>query len=284
MTLHKPEMKVIEQSSIPKNPERRNEDGLVITSDFIAVIDGSTSKTSRRICPWMSNGRYAMKLVSRYIRRMPADISCHQFCQGVTAYVSRHYRLPLLPLLTPMSRLRRLYEHPEERLTASAIIYSRIRREVWMVGDCQCLANGKFYDNPKPYEQRLAELRAKRVEELLAQGVTQEEQLKSDPARQVVIEPLIETMRQQNVTYAVIDGFPIAEQHVPVYTLDFKPWELVFASDGYPFLCPTLTQSEERLADQRRNDPLNIHHFKATKAFITGNNSFDDRTYVRFLV
>ena len=232
----------------------------------------------------MSNGRYAMLLISRYIRRMPADISCHQFCRGVTACIHRHYRLPLLPFLTPKSRLQRVWEHPEERLTASAIIYSRVRREVWMVGDCQCLANGQFYDNPKPYEQHLAELRAARVAELLSQGVTREQQLQSDPAREVVIQPLLETMRQQNVTFAVIDGFPIAEQHVPVYTLDFQPWELVFASDGYPFLCPTLAESEARLDEQRRSDPLNIGAFKATKAFLTGNNSFDDRTYVRFTV
>ena len=232
----------------------------------------------------MSNGRYAMKLISQYIRRMPADISCHQFCRGVTAHINRHYKLPLLPFIRSKRRLQRVREHPEERLTASAIIYSRMRREVWMIGDCQCLANGEYYDNPKPYEQQLAELRAARVRELLDKGISKEQQLENDPARQVVIEPLLETMKQQNVTFAVIDGFPIAEQYVPVYTLDFQPWELVFASDGYPKLAPTLAETEQLLDEQRRNDPLNIGSFKATKAFIKGNNSFDDRTYIRFVV
>lgn len=232
----------------------------------------------------MSNGRYAMLLISRYIRRMPASSSCHDFCKGVTAYIYRHYKYPLLPFLTPRSRMQRVMDYPEERLTASTIIYSRMRREVWMVGDCQCLANGEYYDNPKPYEQRLAELRGERVRELLAQGVTQEQQLESDPARQVVIAPLLETMKNQNKTFAVIDGFRIAEQLVPVYTLDFQPWELVFASDGYPWLCPTLAESEEKLRQQRETDPLNIGAFKATKAFLKGNNSFDDRSYIRFKV
>jgi hypothetical protein len=45
-----------------------------------------------------------------------------------------------------------------------------------------------------------------------------------------------------------------------------------------------LAESEQKLDEQRRNDPLNIHTFKATKAFVEGNNSFDDRTYVRFSV
>ena len=46
----------------------------------------------------------------------------------------------------------------------------------------------------------------------------------------------------------------------------------------------TLQESEERLDWQRENDPLNIGQFKATKAFAQGNNSFDDRSYIRFKV
>ena len=91
-------------------------------------------------------------------------------------------------------------------------------------------------------------------------------------------------MQNQNKTYAVIDGFPIPEMRVPVITLDFRPWEIALASDGYPFLCPTLAESEARLDEQRRNDPLNIGDFKATKGFTPGFNSFDDRSYIRFTV
>ena len=58
----------------------------------------------------------------------------------------------------------------------------------------------------------------------------------------------------------------------------------MLATDGYPFLCPTLAESEARLQQQRENDPLNIGDFKATKGFMKGNNSFDDRTYIRFQV
>ena len=57
-------MKILEQSIIAKSPNKKSEDGIVVTPDFIAVIDGSTSKTKRRHCPIMSNGRYAMLLIS----------------------------------------------------------------------------------------------------------------------------------------------------------------------------------------------------------------------------
>jgi glycerophosphoryl diester phosphodiesterase len=270
-------MKIIEQSVIPKSPTKKSEDGIVVTNDFIAVIDGSTSKTPYQHCPWMSNGRYTMQLVSRYIRRMPADISCQQFCEGITRAIARHYWLRF-----PKQRMA---EHPEERLTASAIIYSRLRREVWFLGDCHCLIGGQYYDNPKPYEQPLAEMRAAKVESLLAEGYT-ESQLRQthDPAREVMIPTMLEDMKNQNVTYAVIDGFPIPQQLVPVITLDFQPWEIVLASDGYPFLAPTLAETEALLDAQRKNDPLNIGQFKATKAFVEGNNSFDDRSYIRFTV
>ena len=276
-TIRTSKMKIIEQSVIPKNPAKKSEDGIVVTNDFIAVIDGSTSKTPYHHCPWMSNGRYAMQLVSRYIRRMPADISCQQFCKGITKAIAHHYWLRF-----PKQQMA---AHPEERLTASAVIYSRLRREVWLVGDCHCLIGDQYYDNPKPYEQQLAEMRAAKVVALLAEGYTESQLRQSyDPAREVMIPTMIEVMKNQNITYAVIDGFPIPQQFVPVITLDFQPWEIVLASDGYPFLAPTLAETEALLEAQRQNDPLNIGKFKATKAFVEGNNSFDDRSYIRFTV
>ena len=154
---------------------------------------------------------------------------------------------------------------------------------MWLVGDCHCLINGQYFDNPKPYEQELAEMRAARVVELLASGVKPAALLQaSDPAREAMIPRMLEVMHNQNITFAVVDGFPIPETKVPIITLGFQPNEIVLASDGYPFLQSTLEDSEQRLQQQRESDPLNIGSFKATKAFVAGSNSFDDRTYIRF--
>jgi glycerophosphoryl diester phosphodiesterase len=276
-------MNILEQQIVPKNPKKKSEDGIVVTEDYIAVIDGSTSKSRHRFSLFHSNGRYAMLLISGFLRKAPKDLTCHQFCAGVTRAVARKYGKRQLPLLA---------EHPEDRLTASCIVYSRLRREIWMIGDCQCLIGRRpshpataseftYYDNPKPYEQELAEQRAA----IITQSTEpQEHFLTNDTARAAIIPHMLETMQQQNKTYAVIDGFPVAEQHVRVLTLDFQPWEIILASDGYPFLEPTLKASEDRLAHQRVTDPLNIGMFKATKAFAEGNNSFDDRAYIRFTV
>lgn len=296
-------MTIIEQSLIAKDPKGKSEDGIVVTPDFIAVIDGSTSKS--KVCchrdpaflsvpsaafPWPrkhSNGELAMLIIAKYIKKMRKDTTCNQFCSGVTASVRSYYKKELLAHLS---------EHPEDRLTASVIIFSRLRREVWMVGDCQALlipakpsAEGEqeplFLDNPKPYEHELAELRSKEAKRLLAAGTTVDELLEHDVARDAIIPRMLETMKHQNNGYSVVDGFPIDKLHIRTIPLDFQPWEIVLASDGYPFLCRTLGESERRLSLQREKDPLNIGpEFLATKAFRPGFDSFDDRTYIRFLV
>lgn len=275
-------MNIIEQNIVPKDPARKSEDGIVVTNDFIAVIDGSTSKTRRKWNKAMSNGEAAMRTIASYIRRMSPRNSCHQFCIGATRAIRNVY----IPLWRTNKHevIARLSEHPEERLTASAVIFSRLRREIWMVGDCQCLVNGRLFENPKPYEEVLARMRAERVSQLLMEGKSTDDILSDDVARATIIPYMLEEMKNQNVTYSVIDGFPIPEQLVPVISLDFSPQEIVLASDGYPFLCPTLEESEARLRRQREQDPLNIGKFKATKGFLRGNNSFDDRTYIRFTV
>lgn len=290
-------MKIIESSIIGKKSPEACEDGMVVTDDFIAVIDGSTSKTPKHLNPDMKNGRYAMMLISEYIREeLKADASVDDFCQGVTVYIYNK-------VYEKLGVEERLKEHPEERLTASAILYSRTRNEVWMVGDCQAIIDGKLYENGKPYEQEIAR---KRVE-LIEQGLSPAEARKQ-------IEPLlIEAMLSgQNQTYPVIDGFPIYREGVKVVSVsdscsvqdsvpasDSVPCsdsvsasgtffvsssEIVLASDGYPFLEPTLAASEAALAEQIANDPQNIHSFIATKGIVEGNKSFDDRTYIRFSV
>ena len=289
-------MKIIESSIIGKKSPEACEDGMVVTDDFIAVIDGSTSKTPKLLNPDMKNGRYAMMLISEYIREeLKTDASVDEFCQGVTAYIYNK-------VYEKLGVEERLKEHPEERLTASAILYSRTRNEVWMVGDCQAIIDGKLYENGKPYEEKIAR---KRVE-LIAQGLSPAEARKQ-------IEPLLikAMLSGQNLTYTVIDGFPIYREGVKVVsvsdscsvqdsvpasdsvpcsdsvsasgTIPSSSSEIVLASDGYPFLKPTLAASEAALAEQIANDPQNIHSFIATKGIVEGNKSFDDRTYIRFV-
>lgn len=277
-------MKVIESKIEGKKSPESCEDGLVVTADFIAVIDGSTSKTPHHLSPDMKNGRYAMVLISEYIQHeLKPESTVEDFCEGVTSYIyNKVYRQQGIE--------EQMQAHPEERLTASAILYSKAKNEVWMVGDCQAIIDGKLYENNKPFEDIVARRRV----ELIRQGFTPQE------ARKTIEPLLIQAMLEgQNKTYTVIDGFPIYQKGVKVVSLnapqknvetdvaDSLPLptkDIVLASDGYPFLKPTLTESEEALAHLLAYDPQCTHEFIATKGIVVGNKSFDDRTYIRFQI
>lgn len=277
-------MKVIESKIEGKKSSESCEDGLVVTADFIAVIDGSTSKTPHHLSPDMKNGRYAMVLISEYIQHeLKPESTVEDFCEGVTSYIyNKVYRQQGIE--------EQMQAHPEERLTASAILYSKAKNEVWMVGDCQAIIDGKLYENNKPFEDIVARRRV----ELIRRGFTPQE------ARKTIEPLLIQAMLEgQNKTYTVIDGFPIYQKGMKVVSLnapqknvetdvaDSLPLptkEIVLASDGYPFLKPTLTESEEALAHLLAYDPQCTHEFIATKGIVEGNKSFDDRTYIRFQI
>lgn len=277
-------MKVIESKIEGKKSPESCEDGLVVTADFIAVIDGSTSKTPHHLSPDMKNGRYAMVLISEYIQHeLKPESTVEDFCEGVTSYIyNKVYRQQGIE--------EQMQAHPEERLTASAILYSKAKNEVWMVGDCQAIIDGKLYENNKPFEDIVARRRV----ELIRRGFTPQE------ARKTIEPLLIQAMLEgQNKTYTVIDGFPIYQKGVKVVSLnapqknvetdvaDSLPLptkEIVLASDGYPFLKPTLVESEEALAHLLAYDPQCTHEFIATKGIVVGNKSFDDRTYIRFQI
>lgn len=257
-------MTITEQFICGKHTAADCEDGIVITNDFAAVIDGSTSKTPKRLDPSMKNGRFAMLLISEYIKQMPADYTMNNFCRGITLRIAEEY--------AKRGIAEDMAKHPEERLTASAIIYSNSRKEVWMVGDCQAIIDGEHYDNSKPYEQEIAMQRAT----LIKNGMSPKE------ARCAIEPQLIKAMLEgQNRQYAVIDGTPIYMPGTRIVTASHC---VVLASDGYPTLLPTLHESEEALAQHLTDDPQNITDFIAIKGLVEGNVSFDDRAYIKLTI
>lgn len=247
---------------------------MAVNDSFVAVIDGSTSKTPLRVNGSSTNGRYCMELVRGYISSMPADITAGVFCDGITKRILAAYREHGIDT-------ERLRLNPTERLTASAVIYSVHRRQIWMIGDCQCMANGLTYDNSKPQEAVLAGKRSAFLKRALAQGLTIKEVQHQDPGRTFITGELIESCREQNISYSVIDGFAIPQDKIRIINVDDSCHEIILASDGYPILKPTLQESEDALHRQLTEDPLCIDTFKATKGLMQGNISFDDRSYIR---
>ncbi|MBO4851374.1 MAG: hypothetical protein J5529_10805 [Prevotella sp.] len=267
-------MRILESLVVGKRSAATCEDGIAATADHVAVIDGSTSKAAQPLSAAMSNGRLAMTLVKEVVESLPTEATAEDFCRTVTQRIREEYRR------YGVTR-ERLVAHPEERLTASVALYSRHLGEVWLVGDCQCLCDGVVYDNPKPKEVEIAAKRARLAHELIASGEATVASLRRhDIARDTIVHLIVGTCFRQNIDFSVVDGFDIPMKKVKVVPVP-PGHEVVMATDGYPFLLPTLTESEAALARLIATDPLCISEYLATKGVMEGNVSFDDRAYVR---
>lgn len=272
-------MQIIEQFlQGKKNNPQLCEDEIVVTENFIAVIDGSTSKGTERYTQ-KTTGRIAADMVASALRQwVPADADMASAVDIISDTIHNCYLL--LGVLPMVERC------PENRITASAVIYSHNRQEVWMIGDCQCLLDGMAYTNPKRIDEVLAEVRSL-YHKLVAEASDASSSLSVDYGREYILPLLRKQCRLQNAsveeeyTYGVFDGIgsplPFCKL-IPAHGVS----ELVLASDGYPKLLSSLAESEAYLAEILKTDPMMISRFKSTKGLMPAQCSFDDRAYIRF--
>ena len=255
------------------------EDVIHISEHFIAVIDGATSKTQDR---WdgKTSGRQAADIIDAALHQMPRHCAARQAADRLTSAIDAFY--------AKHHATADVAARPERRITASVVIISLFRQEIWSIGDCQFMLDDQAFSVSKKVDQTVEAARAFFLEaEILAGHATIEELLIHDTGR-VFIQPLLE--RQQRFQnnpqagtfyYAAVDGFPIPDDGVSVVSIPDAVTHIVLASDGYPFLRPHLSESERLLADLLQRDPLLFREFKSTKGLVAGNVSFDDRAYVK---
>lgn len=278
-------MHIIEQFTEGKSKERPSEDRLCVTNDFCAVIDGSTSKAQPNQSGTHSTGWLAAKILSDTLTALPPDIDAYTAAGRFTKAIAEYYEVHHI------TRTVRL--HPEQRLTASIVVYSRQRKEIWLYGDCQFRLAGRTYTHSKKVDNILSGIRADIVHYLLRHGMTQEELQRHDLGRALIYSALRDQCAFQNASrdipyaYPVIDGFDIRREQIVVHKLPprrngSKPMDIILATDGYPVLCDTLEETETRLHIILRADPLMTDLYPSTKGLTAGARSFDDRTYLSF--
>jgi hypothetical protein len=113
-------MKIVSEFISAKTGEvEKCEDGIIVTDNFAAVIDGATDHTGRRY-EGMTGGRYAMLACLDAIRTLDTKADAEFAISHLTSTLSEHLP-PGLPA----------HENP----TAVAAIYSVARREIWQIGD-----------------------------------------------------------------------------------------------------------------------------------------------------
>ncbi len=255
-----------------RNAKELNEDGWIVTADFAVVIDGSTSK-----CPVAvgekSGGQKAMQAVKKAFLTMPQDASMEEVAQILTEAVSK-------------TNPAEAKTDATKRNTCAAAIYSEARREVWLMGDCQCRFNAQTHTNPKLVDKILTEARSGAMHYLMDLGYSEEQLLRDDLGRAFILDALKDQTFFQNdpnkdnpFRYTAIDGFKMDTSTIPVLPVGDST-HLVLATDGYPFLFDTLEDTELRLQVILREDPLCIDRNAGTKGLRDDQYSFDDRTYL----
>lgn len=246
------------------------EDSLVVTENFIAVIDGVTGKSNREF-DGLSGGKAAAVKACECIEKLPFDIDCFSAVEKITEAVNSLYEA----------------DEPIGAAAAVAIIFSKEKNEIWSVGDCQCIINGEIHKHEKEIDVLLSEVRSLVLENEKRNGKTEKELLSSDTGREFIL-PLLKSQHvfantEGDFSYGVFNGNEIPKDKIVVYKVKDGD-EIVLASDGYPYLKDTLEESEVLLQEEIKNNPLCDGDFRSTKGIVDGNNSFDDRTYIRFIV
>ena len=267
-------IEIIEQKSVSKTGnELNNEDGIFVSDNYVAVVDGATSKDSN-----LYEGRTGGQVVRDIILETLAKLSGNEtFTEGV--------RIIQNEIEKQFSATQFFHA------CASAVIFNVKKRCIWMIGDCQACVNGKKYTNNKIIDDINSRTRAMVLEAFIMDGNPESEILKNDVGREMIM-PFLKLQRKfENKPgyfgYPVFNNVEMPDEilHSKIVNIDVpENSEIVLASDGYPELKPTLKESEEELANIIATDPLCYKTYFSTKVLKRGNVSFDDRTYIRFRV
>lgn len=269
--------RIIESCVCSKYEDQRLcEDGLIIRSDVIAVVDGVTAKSAFK---WdgKSSGRYAMEIISKALEERVTTQSPLAFFSALNDALKKA-----------------MSQHPEcsieDMPRASIIAYIADRHEIWSYGDCRCMVGDKYFSHEKKIDIVLSNKRADVIEKRLAASTAYIDLKKYDFGRDSIMEDLKHQFEYENIHYfvngcdygyPVLNGRSICEDMITVHKVP-KGTVTILASDGYPVLKKTLHDSEAELARIIESDPFCFKEYKCTKGITTGCVSFDDRTYIRF--
>ena len=271
-------MKIIEKFIQGKRGvEKHCEDGIFISEDFVAVIDGVSSKGKTVWGDGLTSGAHAKNVIIAELGKMPADIERDALFEGLNRALCEEY------LKSGMEPDKNNF------LRACLLVYSRHYNEIWALGDCQALINGTLFSSPMLVDDLMSDLRAFVIESAkIIEGLDENSLYTKDIGREAVF-PFIkmqyafENRADSPFGFGVLNGFDDTSAFLKTYKVK-KGDTVVMASDGYPRLLSTLDESEGELKRMLEGDPLRYKENRGTKGIVKGNLSFDDRCYIRFEV
>lgn len=248
---------VVEYAMTPKHSNVPCEDGLVITADFVAVLDGMSDPQGEH-----QPGQVAAftDRLTRAIAELPRQATARQAIDELSGV----------------------------RACGGAVgaLYSRARRELWRIGDVHWAIDDACDLADKQVDEAMTAFRAAINHAKLAAGCTIDHIRSKDPG----LKATFELLRIQNALanrpgpwgFGVLNGTHVPDEHLHIVKLPARAQMLVLASDGYLTPAHSLDQAEADLAAALSADPACIGVLaRMGKALRDGANGPDDRTYVR---
>lgn len=260
--------------------ESTSEDGIFCNYTFSAVIDGATSH-SEKSYDGRTPGQTARDILIEALETLSPTVDAQKAAIQLDKAITDFYKRQNISDF--------MQQHPVDRCQASLVIFSKTRREIWMIGDCQAMIGTEIVTNGKYIDQLMTSVRSYVLESEIASGKTVNELIVHDAGRAAVV-PLIKKQyifqNSDHPVYGhdVLNGFFQKKHKVKVIKIPAKVKEIVLATDGYPSLYSSLDETEAALAKVLKEDPLCFRQNKQVKAVCDGMVSYDDRTYLKLKV
>lgn len=251
---------LVEHAHIAKVPGCPSEDGLVVTSGFVAVFDGMSDPVHG------DDVAAATAALVDGVLGLAPDATAREAVDALSACRQGH----------PGG--------------AVGVIFSRARREVWRVGDVHWAFAGTMHPGSKQVDEAMTHFRAAvNWATMAGMGAGGLAYVRDHDPGLAATFPLLRAQgtlanRPGPFGYGVFDGGPVPDELVEV-TAIHGSGDLVFASDGYLSPAGTLAEAEADLARAIARDPACIAELSGMgKALQPGANGPDDRTYVRIRI
>jgi len=264
-----------EQHLQGKRSDVQCEDLICITPNFIAVLDGVTSK-DKKAYNGTTGGHFAALNIAETIKTLPADIHYREAVNLITENLA--------------TAIKACYPEQDTILNPPGSqlgMYSVHRREIWNIGDIHVRIDKETQPLYAPPTDAIAtNFRAAVLHAHIKEGKTVEELRDNDPSWELM-HPLL--LRQDlfanqpiphYLSYGIVNGTHIPDFYIYTYSIPAGS-EIVLASDGYLGPEGTLEEAEQQLARTLEKDPLLINKHKGFRAAPNGG-SFDDRAWIRF--
>ncbi|AEA01751.1 MULTISPECIES: hypothetical protein [Aerococcus] len=256
-----------------KHPDQaRCEDDYIIRDDYVAVIDGVSSKSTFTY-QGQTTGKLASRLIKEAISQLPKAADLEEILARINAVINQFYQEIAFDL-----------DRKEFGLQAVMALYSRHLGKIFLIGDCQARVNGRNYYQPKRSDEVLSQMRSL----VLAIAAGPDEHQDQDLGREVILPWIIQSTCFANQAetpygYAVINGEDIPMSLIKSISVK-RGDRVTLTSDGYPDIKEDFSATEAYLQEILRQDPNLCRDFLSTKGLHSQYNSFDDRCYLEFIV